>query len=63
TAFAQAIGRFFADPALQERLRAEARAFAREWSDDACAKRLAALYSRYCAATENPSREKTGNPA
>jgi glycosyltransferase involved in cell wall biosynthesis len=43
-AFTEAILRFFADPLLQERLREEARAFAREWSDDACAQRLAALY-------------------
>ncbi|MDR3352399.1 MAG: glycosyltransferase [Zoogloeaceae bacterium] len=43
-AFAEAITRFFADPALQERLRAEARVFAQAWSDEACAARLAALY-------------------
>ena len=42
--FAQAILRFFSDAPLRERLRAEALSLAHNWSDEAWARRLAALY-------------------
>jgi glycosyltransferase involved in cell wall biosynthesis len=46
-AFAAALLQFFSDAPLRTRLRAEALAYAKEWSDEACAKRLAALYQTF----------------
>ncbi|GHT96003.1 hypothetical protein AGMMS49545_19980 [Betaproteobacteria bacterium] len=43
-AFTDAVLRFFSDAALRERLQAEAPETARDWSDVASAKHMAALY-------------------
>jgi glycosyltransferase involved in cell wall biosynthesis len=42
--FAGQVEMLLRDPGLRERLGREAREFAREWSDDACARRMTRLY-------------------
>jgi glycosyltransferase involved in cell wall biosynthesis len=44
SAFAGAVVEVLSDPALRERLGSEARDYARSWSDEAMAQRLADLY-------------------
>ncbi|HJW02404.1 MAG TPA: glycosyltransferase [Azospira sp.] len=58
-AFARSLTDFFADAALRERLAAEAKPYAAEWSDRALAARLADLYAQLASAADG----KTTVPA